>query len=282
MPFGFGDDRGGWPSVSNDWRPRQEEPQQPEPVAEPEPQPEPAPEPVPEPEPVVEQPAEPEPEPESAPEPDAEPDAEPESESGLKPDAKAKVKRKRPPRRNVKAEEQRIGLIVDARRMLDRGGVRDVVMELTGKESDEDLTLALLRLKPNMANRMPERKDVRSVLDALGLLSDGRVRSMLATVVGGDGEASMVAAILDGRLEPARLLVDAHDENDPLSRMVLLLSAGEKDAGRLRAAAKLLVQVAPDVSDRVRPMAGSQLDLARAMADALPVVDVEPLRGVVR
>lgn len=279
MPFGFGDDRGGWPSVSNDWRPRQE---QPEPAAEPEPQaepaPEPAPEPVPEPQPVVEQPAEPEPEPESAPEPNAET----ESESGSKPDAKAKAKRKRPPRRNVKAEEQRIGLIVDARRMLDRGGVRDVVMELTGKETDEDLTLALLRLKPNMANRMPERKDVRSVLDALGLLSDGRVRSMLATVVGGDGEAAMVAAILDGRLEPARLLVDAHDESDPLSRMVLLLSAGEKDAGRLRAAAKLLVQVAPDVSDRVRPMAGSQLDLARAMADALPVVDVEPLRGVVR
>lgn len=233
----------------------------PEPVGEPAGGPDPAPMPVAEPAPAA--PSDPEP-----PAADREPEAEAE-----RPAARVKAKA---PRMNERIADA----ILSTRRMLDDPTVRAAMAGLTGRESDEELTALMLRIRHGMNGRPPERRQVRDLLHAADRLRDPRLRDVLARACGHDSDARLALTLLDGHVDGARLLVDAHDEPDPVNRVTMLLSAGMRDAQRLRAAARLLVALDPSLSERVRPQAGSQMDLAGAVAQTVAGVDVEPVRGL--
>lgn len=230
----------------------------PEPVGEPAGGPDPAPMPVAEP-----APADPEP-------PAAEPEPEAEAE---RPAARVKAKA---PRMNERIADA----ILSTRRMLDDPTVRAAMTGLTGRESDEELTALMLRIRHGMNGRPPERRQVRDLLHAADRLRDPRLRDVLVRAYGHDSDARLALTLLDGHVDGARLLVDAHDEPDPVNRVTMLLSAGMRDAQRLRAAARLLVALDPSLSERVRPQAGSQMDLAGAVAQTVAGVDVDPVRGL--
>ena len=232
----------------------------PEPVGEPAGGPDPAPMPVAEPAPAA--PSDPEP-----PAADREPEAEAE-----RPAARVKAKS---PRMNERIADA----ILSTRRMQDDPTVRAAMAGLTGRESDEELTALMLRIRHGMNGRPPERRQVRDLLHAADRLRDPRLRDVLARACGHDSDARLALTLLDGHVDGARLLVDAHDEPDPVNRVTMLLSAGMRDAQRLRAAARLLVALDPSLSERVRPQAGSQMDLAGAVAQTGAGVDVEPVRG---
>lgn len=231
------------------------------PTPAPEPAVEPAGEPEPAPMPGAAAPADPEP-PAADPEPEAERPA-------------ARVKAKAP-----KMNERVADAILSTRALLDDPTVRAAMAGLTGRESDEELTALMLRIRHGMNGRPPERRQVRDLLQAADRLRDPRLRDVLARACGHDSQARLVLTLLDGRVDGARLLVDAHDEPDPVNRVTMLLSAGMRDGQRLRAAARLLVALDPSLSERVRPQAGSQMDLAGAIAQAVAGVDVEPVRGL--
>lgn len=233
----------------------------PEPVGEPAGGPEPAPMPVAEPAPAA--PSDPEP-------PAAEPEPEAEAE---RPAARARAKA---PRMNERIADA----ILSTRRMLDDPTVRAAMTGLTGRESDEELTALMLRIRHGMNGRPPERRQVRDLLHAADRLRDPRLRDVLVRTYGHDSDARLALTLLDGHVDGARLLVDAHDEPDPVNRVTMLLSAGMRDAQRLRAAARLLVALDPSLSERVRPQAGSQMDLAGAVAQTVAGVDVDPVRGL--
>lgn len=231
------------------------------PTPAPEPAVEPAGEPEPAPMPGAAAPADPEP-PAADPEPEAERPA-------------ARVKAKAP-----KMNERVADAILSTRALLDDPTVRAAMAGLTGRESDEELTALMLRIRHGMNGRPPERRQVRDLLQAADRLHDPRLRDVLARACGHDSQARLALTLLDGRVDGARLLVDAHDEPDPVNRVTMLLSAGMRDGQRLRAAARLLVALDPSLSERVRPQAGSQMDLAGAIAQTVAGVDVEPVRGL--
>ena len=218
----------------------------PEPAGEPAGGPDPAPMPVAEPAPAA--PSDPEP-PATEPEPEAEAE---------RPAARVKAKA---PRMNERIADA----ILSTRALLDDPTVRAAMTGLTGRESDEELTALMLRIRHGMNGRPPERR---------------RLRDVLVRAYGHDSDARLALTLLDGHVDGARLLVDAHDEPDPVNRVTMLLSAGMRDAQRLRAAARLLVALDPSLSERVRPQAGSQMDLAGAVAQTVAGVDVEPVRGL--
>lgn len=229
----------------------------PEPVGEPAGGPDPAPMPVAEPEPAA---------PDAPSAPELTPDAE-------RPAARVRAKA---PRMNERIADA----ILSTRRMLDDPTVRAAMTGLTGRESDEELTALMLRIRHGMNGRPPERRQVRDLLHAADRLRDPRLRDVLVRAYGHDSDARLALTLLDGHVDGARLLVDAHDEPDPVNRVTMLLSAGMRDAQRLRAAARLLVALDPSLSERVRPQAGSQMDLAGAIAQTVAGVDVEPVRGL--
>lgn len=233
----------------------------PEPAGEPAGGPDPAPMPVAEPAPAA--PSDPEP-------PAADPEPEAEAE---RPAARVKAKA---PRMNERIADA----ILSTRALLDDPTVRAAMTGLTGRESDEELTALMLRIRHGMNGRPPERRQVRDLLHAADRLRDPRLRDVLVRAYGHDSDARLALTLLDGHVDGARLLVDAHDEPDPVNRVTMLLSAGMRDAQRLRAAARLLVALDPSLSERVRPQAGSQMDLAGAIAQTVAGVDVDPVRGL--
>lgn len=265
MPFGFD-----W---NNDDDARVDEPgfgSEPTPAAQPAPVMEPAAEPTPMPEPEAS------PEPIGEHEADAVPESEPAADAGKPASAgRASVRGK-----TVRMNERLADMILSTRRMLDDPTVRAAMCELTGKDSDEELTAMMLRIRHGVNGRMPERRQVRDLLEAVERLRDERLRDVLVRASGRDGEARLALMLMDGHVDGAQLLVAAHDEQNPVARVTMLLSQGMRDAQRLRAAARLLVALDPALAERVRPQGGSQMDLAAAIADTIGGVDVDPVRGL--
>lgn len=244
----------------------------------------PSPEPMPASPPAVEPPA-PMPEETTHPAPATETDLAPgESPSDPEPeterDAGARAPRPGKTQKAPRMNERLADAILSTRRMLDDPTVHAAMVELTGRGSDEELTALMLRIRHGMNGRPPERRQVRDLLHAADRLRDGRLRDVLARASGHDTDARLALTLLDGRVEGADLLVAAHDEPDPVTRVTMLLSAGMRNAQRLRAAARLLVALDPALSERVRPQGGSQMDLAGAIAQTVTGVDVDPVRGL--
>lgn len=229
----------------------------------------------PESEPAVEQPVEPVVESvaeEPVSEPVAEQPVEPVVERTVEPKPAAKPKAK-PKNKKRGPDAKSVNLTLAARGRLDED-VRRVLSGLTGHTDEVDLVSDVLVLTGGKV----DRKVMASVLDAAGML-DGDTRRVLVALTGHDDDARLVLDVLDkAAARPAALLLEAADAADDVSRAILLMQKGEKDNSALRAAARLVEAVNPDLAGRFATT--NQPALVGALAQTVGLLDRSVLESL--
>lgn len=111
---------------------------------------------------------------------------------------------------------------------------------------------------------------VRGILEARARVDS--VRGVLEELTGRSDDADLTCALLDGRIAPpARLLLDAADEESESARAIGLLAAGQKDKAALRDAARLASALNPDLRERLSTT--NAMDLAQALSETAGLLD---------
>ena len=111
---------------------------------------------------------------------------------------------------------------------------------------------------------------VREILEARARVDS--VRGVLEELTGRSDDADLTCALLDGRIAtPARLLLDAADEESESARAIGLLAAGQKDKAALRDAARLASALNPDLRERLSTT--NAMDLAQALSETAGLLD---------
>lgn len=137
-------------------------------------------------------------------------------------------------------------------------------------QPEEPRTEPKPRPKAHKAKGHANAAQVREILEARARVDS--VRGVLEELTGRSDDADLTCALLDGRIAaPARLLLDAADEESESARAIGLLAAGQKDKAALRDAARLASALNPDLRERLSTT--NAMDLAQALSETAGLLD---------
>lgn len=124
---------------------------------------------------------------------------------------------------------------------------------------------------------------VKRVRTVLSLLDDPITKHVVAGLSNTDEQdvdKLAVNVLKGGLVEPVRLLVHAHDEQDLVKRTILLVGVLEKDNTLIRQAARIAILLDESLNDLLKPAGGAPMELATVLAQSAGRLNVDPIRGL--